>query len=174
MHQQWWTNDCCLRIFLLFMAQNLFVLDVERFLLLDLADLHNFSFLGMEKGREGNLYTYILQHISRTYSSGITNFLPFEQQLSIFSSPGPLETTIVLFASISLTILSTQYHELGYLGSSMVNNLPANAGDTGSIPGLGKSPEEGNDYPFQYSCLGNPMDREAWWATVCGVTKSWT
>jgi len=44
----------------------------------------------------------------------------------------------------------------------------------GSIPGLGRSPGEGNGYPFQYSCLGNPMDREAWWATVHGVTSSWT
>ena len=43
----------------------------------------------------------------------------------------------------------------------MVKNLSANAGDTGSIPGLGRSPGEGNGNPFQYSCLGNPMDRRA-------------
>ena len=48
------------------------------------------------------------------------------------------------------------------------------AGDTGSIPGSGRSPEEGNGYPLQYSCLENPMDRGAWWATVHGVTKSQT
>ena len=42
---------------------------------------------------------------------------------------------------------------------AQVKNLPANAGDTGSIPGLGRSPGEGNGNPFQYSCLGNPMDR---------------
>ena len=48
------------------------------------------------------------------------------------------------------------------------------AGDAGSIPGSGKSPEEGNGYPLQYSCLGNSMDRRAWQATVHGVTKSWT
>ena len=47
----------------------------------------------------------------------------------------------------------------------------SNAGDLGSIPGSGKSPEEGNGNPLQYSCLGNPMDRGAWWATVHGVTK---
>ena len=47
-------------------------------------------------------------------------------------------------------------------------------GDLGSIPGLGRSPGEGNGNPFQYFCLENPMDREAWWATVHGVTKSWT
>ena len=48
------------------------------------------------------------------------------------------------------------------------------AGDTGSIPGLGRSAGEGNSYPLQYSCLENPMDRGAWWAIVHGVAKSWT
>ena len=53
----------------------------------------------------------------------------------------------------------------------MVKNLPASSGDArdpGSIPGSGRSPEGGNDSPLQYSCLGNPMDRGAWWATVHG------
>ena len=49
-----------------------------------------------------------------------------------------------------------------------------NAGDMGSIPGLGRSPGEGNDNSLQYSCLENFMDRGACWATVHGVTKSWT
>ena len=48
---------------------------------------------------------------------------------------------------------------------------PANAGDMGSIPGWGRSPGGGNGNPLQYSCLGNPMDRGAWWATVQGVTN---
>ena len=48
-------------------------------------------------------------------------------------------------------------------------------GDLGSIPGLGRSPEDRNSNPLQYSCLENPMDRGAWWAaTVQGVTKSRT
>ena len=58
----------------------------------------------------------------------------------------------------------------------MVKNLPSNAGDTGdlgSVPGLGKSPGEGNGNPLQYSCLGNPMDRGGLWAIVHGVTRSW-
>ena len=46
-----------------------------------------------------------------------------------------------------------------------------NAADLGSIPGSGRSPGEGNDYPFLYSCLENPMDRGAWWATVQAVAK---
>ena len=56
----------------------------------------------------------------------------------------------------------------------MVKNPPANAGDAGSIPGLGRSPGEGNDNPLQYPCLGNPMVRGAWWATVHRVAKSRT
>ena len=52
--------------------------------------------------------------------------------------------------------------------------LPPPVGDPGSIPGWGRSPGEGNDNPIQYSCLENPMDGEAWWATVHGVTKSRT
>ena len=59
-------------------------------------------------------------------------------------------------------------------GDSMVKNPPANAGDAVSIPGLGRSPGEENDNPFQYSCLGNPTNRGVWWVTVYGVTKDHT
>ena len=59
----------------------------------------------------------------------------------------------------------------GFPGGSMVKNLPANAGDTGSIHGSGRSPGDGNGYPLQYSCLGNPMDRGTRWATVHGSHK---
>ena len=55
-----------------------------------------------------------------------------------------------------------------------VNASACNAGDPGSIPGSGRSPGEGNGTPLQYPYLENPIDREAWWATVHGVTKSWT
>ena len=56
----------------------------------------------------------------------------------------------------------------------VVKNPPANAGgirDMGSIPGSARSPEGGNGYPLQYSCLENPMDRGAWGATVCGAAQ---
>ena len=59
----------------------------------------------------------------------------------------------------------------GFPGDSVVKNLPANAGDMGSIPPSGRSSGEGNGIPLQYSCLGNPMDRGAWWATVHGISK---
>ena len=53
----------------------------------------------------------------------------------------------------------------------MVKNPPTDAGDVGSIPGSGRFPGGGNGNPIQYSCLGNPKDREAWWDTVHGVGK---
>ena len=65
---------------------------------------------------------------------------------------------------------------MGLLSGSAVKNLICNAGDagdTGLIPGLGSSPEEGSGNPFQYSCLENPTDRGAWRATSMGA-KSWT
>ena len=59
-------------------------------------------------------------------------------------------------------------------GGSLVKSPPANAGNVDLSPGSGRSPGEGNGNPIQYSCLRNPMDRGAWWATVYGVAKNWT
>ena len=53
----------------------------------------------------------------------------------------------------------------------LTGKMPADAAYAGLIPGSGRFPGGGNDNPLQYSCLGNPMDRGAWWATVRGVTK---
>ena len=61
-----------------------------------------------------------------------------------------------------------------FLGDSVGKKVPANEGDARSIPGLGRYPGVGNGYLLQYSCLGNPMDREAWWATSMGSQKSQT
>jgi len=61
---------------------------------------------------------------------------------------------------------------LGFPGGGVVKNSPANAGDSGLIPGLGRSPGVGNGNPTQYSYLENPMDRGARQATAHGVTKS--
>ena len=63
---------------------------------------------------------------------------------------------------------------LGFPGGSEVKASACNAGDLGSIPELGRSPGEGNSNPLQYSCLENPMDGGAWWATVQRVAKSRT
>ena len=58
--------------------------------------------------------------------------------------------------------------------SSNGKESACDAGDQGLIPGSGRSPGDGNGNPLQYSCLENPMDTEAWWATVLGVAKSRT
>ena len=61
---------------------------------------------------------------------------------------------------------------LGFPGGSEVKASACNVGDLDSIPGLGRSPGEGNGNPLQYSCLENPMDVEACWATVHGFAES--
>ena len=70
---------------------------------------------------------------------------------------------------VHISIISLQNR--GFPGGLVVKNLPANAGDTGLIPGSGRSPGEGNGNLLQYSCLGNPMERGAWRAAVHGVAK---
>ena len=74
--------------------------------------------------------------------------------------------TCNIFSDISVSISI-----MDFPGGSLVDNPPANAGDTGSIPGSGRSLREGNGNPLQYSCLGNSMNKVAWWAIVHGITK---
>ena len=62
----------------------------------------------------------------------------------------------------------------GFPGGSDGEESVCNSGDPGSIPGLGRSPGEGNGNRLQYSCLQNATDRGAWQVTVCGAAKSWT
>ena len=79
-----------------------------------------------------------------------------------------------------LTLLSRRENrdstagKCGFTGDSLVKDLPANAGDAGSVPGLGRSFGGGNSNPPQYSCLENPVDRGARRATVHGMEKSQT
>ena len=76
---------------------------------------------------------------------------------------------------LQLKLQSFQFKvEMGFPGGSDGKESACNAGDLGSIPGLGRSPREGNDNPLQYTCLENPRDREAWWAAVYGVAQSRT
>ena len=75
------------------------------------------------------------------------------------------ETQDVLSSAINSLCDNTNSFRAS-LVAQMAKNLP--------VPGSGRSPGEGNGYPFQYSCLENPMDRGTWWDTVHEVTKSWT
>ena len=74
---------------------------------------------------------------------------------------------------LSIKLLSIKDPSFGLPGSDGKASAH-NAGDPSSIPGSGRSPGEGNGNPLQYSCLENSMDGGTWWATVHGVTKSWT
>ena len=78
------------------------------------------------------------------------------------------------FPPFSLSRLPTFPPLTGSVVKKKKKNPPANAGDTGSMPGLERSPRGGNGNPFQYSCLGNPMDRGAWRHTVHVVAKNQT
>ena len=84
----------------------------------------------------------------------------------LYSPWGPKEFSDTT-EQLSLTLLD-------FPGGSAGKESTCNAGDLGSIPGLGRSPGERKGNPLQYSCLGSPMDGGAWWATVQGVSKSWT
>ena len=111
--------------------------------------------------------------ITNSYFSQFWRLEVPDQGTSIFSE-GPLSglKTIIF----SLCLLTEQARELPgvsfrrtlILCISAGKEYTCNAGDPGSIPGLGKSSGEGNGYSFQYLCLENSMDREAWWATVHG------
>ena len=93
-----------------------------------------------------------------------------EDIIMVVQTPGVPEILPWCFKNFRL-----QYSQVwGFTGSSAIKNRPANARDSVSTPGLERSPGEGNGNPLQYSCLENPMDREAWRATVHGVTESQT
>ena len=80
----------------------------------------------------------------------------------------------LLFVCLECMLFVYTCVNMGFPGDSDGKESACKARDMDSIPGLGRSPGEGNGYPLQYSCLENPMDRGAWWATVHGITQSWT
>ena len=85
--------------------------------------------------------------------------------------------SFTLNENLGAELLSPTCKYVAFSGGAAVNNSPANAGDSrdaDSIPGLGRFPGGRHGNPLQYSCLENPMDGRAWWATVRGVAKSRT
>ena len=99
-----------------------------------------------------------------------------ETRVRSLGQEDPLEKEMAIHSSIPAWKIPWTEEPSGLQSvHAVAKNLPANArdaGDTGSISGSGRCPGEGNGNPFQYPCLGNPMDTGAWWATVHGVTKA--
>ena len=81
---------------------------------------------------------------------------------------------MLMLTPLHLIILSYVVYLIGFPGGSDGKASVCSAGDPGLIPGLERSPGEGNGKPLQYYCLENPMDRGTWWITVHRVAKSWT
>ena len=114
--------------------------------------------------------------ISRYEHSVIQNLIPELLRLNCRLMPNTSWSDTNLPLALSFRLQSCFVSCLHWSMTSLVENLPANAGDiidVGWIPGLGRSPGGWHGNSLQYSCLENPMDREAWWATVHEVAKSW-
>ena len=113
-------------------------------------------------------------HISHLKKKATNNKKPKVAYTGHFDRFQPLHPSPqYLWTLWSLFKINYQF-VMGFPCSSVGKNPPASAGNVGSFPGSGISAGEGNGNPLQYSCLGNPRDRGAWWTTVHGVTKSWT
>ena len=100
----------------------------------------------------------------------LANYFKSHSQISPIIQAKPTYET---FHKLKQPGISEMDFNVGLCGSAGKKS-GCNVGDLGSIPGLGRSPGEGNGNPLQYSCLENPMDRGVWWATVHGVAESWT
>ena len=111
----------------------------------------------------------LLEKEMATHSSILAWKIPWMEKPGRLQFMGSQEPDVTSL-SLSLSFMDDKRVSLRPSGS-VVKNLPASTGDQGSIPGLERSPGEGNGNSLQYSCLENPMDREAWRATAHGVTK---
>ena len=114
----------------------------------------------------------------RKYSTQDRGFFSgcIEQSLNPSTQLTRSYTALTLQSHLSPLLQLTSLHparfQVGFPGGSVGEESACNAGDAGLIPGSGRSPWGGHGNPLQSSCLENPMEREAWWATLCAVTKS--
>ena len=122
---------------------------------------------------QGTLKNLLQHHSLKASILHCSAFFMVQPSHPYMTTGKTLALTIWTFVSKVMSLLfNTLFRSvIAFLPRSkcLLKNLPTNAGDTSSIHELGRSHGEGNGNPFQYSCLGNPMDREAWWATVHGV-----
>ena len=138
--------------------------------------------LSLQCVRSLRFWGSVLPWRSIAYCGWYLCFFPYEQLITDFlffknrpSFPADIKRHAYhflnshIFIGIYFSIYLWTYEPAGGLNGK---EFACNAGDLGSIPGSGRSLGEGNGNPLQYSCLGNPMDRRAWWALVHGVAKS--
>ena len=92
----------------------------------------------------------------------------------MYASQHVTKTSVPLWGAHMLNLGAFKTGFSGGAAGKKKKKTPANAGDAGLIRGSGRSPKGGHGNPLQCSCLENPMDRGAWWATVHGVSSSWT
>ena len=120
-----------------------------------------------------NLFLHCLTYIPRKRSAFAESSRSFKDVIfqTTHRSSKQMTHTILFYNSRSK---STNPEELGFPWWLSGKESSCNAGDAGSIPGLGRSPGGGNDNPLQYSCLEDPTDRGAWRTTVHKVTRRWT
>ena len=103
-----------------------------------------------------------------------THVNPWLFHFNVWQNPLQLKKKYLVFKKKIKLRIKMSLKNFIFPGGSEVKASACKVGDLGSIPGLGRSPGERNGNPLQYSCLENPMDRGAWWATVHGVAKSQT
>ena len=139
-----------------------------------------FTFKEAQKGVTLRLKVDITEHFN--YSEWVKDIdpalnLPASTIHSIYKQRILKAAKVALGSTSSKVVFFCSWHTvrntMGFPDGSASKDSACNAGDIGSVPGSRRSSGEGNDNPFQYSCLGNPTDRGAWWATVHRVAKSW-
>ena len=118
-----------------------------------------------------SMYPRLWRVASREIQSSSQKWLRGNSSLYLHLSENGEEIHFIIYHRFTSNFSYVAIFSFGFPGGSVVKNSSVNAGDMGSIPRLGRSPGEGNGNQFQYSCLGNPMDRGGWQPTVHGVTK---
>ena len=127
------------------------------------------------RGRWGGLWIQVRKRILTPVTQDkYILFFCFDLLCRFFWVFFPFLPTLTSTAAVVNIIVNMKSYEAFKLLFFVVKNLPTNAGDAGSVPAWGRPRGGGNGNPLQYSCLGNPIDRAAWQATVCGVSESQT
>ena len=124
---------------------------------------------------QGTLKSLLQHHSSKASILWRTAFLMVQLSHPYVTTGKTMALTIWTLVGTVMSLIFNMLHRfIGFPGGSDGEESTCSAGDLGSIPGLGRSPGGGHGNPLQQSCLENPKDRGAWWATVHGIAKSQT